>query len=230
MSVIHMVRHGQASFGKENYDQLSPLGMRQAEILAARLDRAGPEFDSLYAGNMVRHRQTAAPFARISGGEPLIQSHFDEFDAMPVWNSEIGRLVSDDPEAAADLALIPTDSRAFDRVFGKVMMRWVKGDVDPSVAGQWREFTERVRLGVNQLMETHGSGKDIVVFTSAGPIAATARMALSLSDEKTMEMAFQIWNASVTRFRYGPRGITLLGFNEVSHLEAEADPALITIR
>ncbi len=228
MSVIHMVRHGQASFGQDNYDLLSPLGVRQAELLAGRLSATGPDFNTMVSGNMVRHRQTAEPLARISGAEPKVNPRFDEFDAMPVWNSEIGRLVAEDPEAASDLAAIPTDPRAFDRVFGKVMLRWVRGEVDPSVAGKWREFKDRVRAGVSELMETHGRKKDLVVFTSAGPIAATVQMALGLSDEKTMELAFQILNASVTRFRYGPRGITLFSFNEVSHLEA--DRTLITIR
>lgn len=33
MATIYLIRHGQASFGAENYDKLSPLGERQASIL-----------------------------------------------------------------------------------------------------------------------------------------------------------------------------------------------------
>ena len=33
MATIYLVRHGQASFGKENYDQLSPRGWEQGRIL-----------------------------------------------------------------------------------------------------------------------------------------------------------------------------------------------------
>jgi len=32
MSEIYFVRHGQASFGSEDYDRLSPLGVRQAQV------------------------------------------------------------------------------------------------------------------------------------------------------------------------------------------------------
>jgi len=34
MSDLYLIRHGQASFGKDNYDRLSPLGIRQARILS----------------------------------------------------------------------------------------------------------------------------------------------------------------------------------------------------
>jgi broad specificity phosphatase PhoE len=34
MSDLYMIRHGQASFGEENYDRLSPTGVVQAEIVA----------------------------------------------------------------------------------------------------------------------------------------------------------------------------------------------------
>ena len=34
MSTLYMIRHGQASFGKEDYDKLSDGGLRQARILA----------------------------------------------------------------------------------------------------------------------------------------------------------------------------------------------------
>ena len=33
MSELHLVRHAQASFGSDNYDQLSDLGHRQSRLL-----------------------------------------------------------------------------------------------------------------------------------------------------------------------------------------------------
>ncbi|MCH1491392.1 MAG: histidine phosphatase family protein, partial [Luminiphilus sp.] len=32
MASIYLIRHGQASFGSDNYDQLSPVGQRQADV------------------------------------------------------------------------------------------------------------------------------------------------------------------------------------------------------
>ena len=32
MASLYLIRHGQASFGSANYDQLLPLGQRQADV------------------------------------------------------------------------------------------------------------------------------------------------------------------------------------------------------
>ncbi|HCT4576619.1 TPA: histidine phosphatase family protein, partial [Pseudomonas aeruginosa] len=37
MGSIYLIRHGQASFGADDYDVLSPTGIRQAEILGDHL-------------------------------------------------------------------------------------------------------------------------------------------------------------------------------------------------
>ena len=37
MSAIHLIRHGQASFGADDYDLLSALGERQARLLGESL-------------------------------------------------------------------------------------------------------------------------------------------------------------------------------------------------
>ena len=44
MSILLLVRHGQASWGTEDYDRLSELGERQARVLA---------FERLYAGQLI---------------------------------------------------------------------------------------------------------------------------------------------------------------------------------
>jgi len=48
VSVIYMIRHGQASFGQRNYDVLSPTGILQARVLAGYLVQTGTVFDALY--------------------------------------------------------------------------------------------------------------------------------------------------------------------------------------
>ena len=58
MSTIYMARHGQASFGQDNYDQLSEKGRRQSQILAEYLIRTGLSFDAVYSGDMVRQKDT----------------------------------------------------------------------------------------------------------------------------------------------------------------------------
>ncbi|MFL2791062.1 MAG: histidine phosphatase family protein [Paracoccaceae bacterium] len=57
MSEIIFVRHGQASFGEEDYDKLSQNGHRQAYLLGLKFKDLDFEFDKIICGGMVRHRE-----------------------------------------------------------------------------------------------------------------------------------------------------------------------------
>jgi len=59
MAVVYLIRHGQASFGKANYDQLSDLGHQQSIRLGLAWAERLPMFDKVYLGSMLRHKQTA---------------------------------------------------------------------------------------------------------------------------------------------------------------------------
>ena len=59
MTTIYLIRHGQASFGAVNYDQLSNKGEQQATLLGQYLAKVLKEPPHVYAGTMQRHQQTA---------------------------------------------------------------------------------------------------------------------------------------------------------------------------
>ena len=59
VSVLLLVRHGQASFGAADYDELSALGEEQSRLLGASLAARGVRPDVVLRGSMQRHRQTA---------------------------------------------------------------------------------------------------------------------------------------------------------------------------
>jgi broad specificity phosphatase PhoE len=236
MSEIYMIRHAQASFGREDYDLLSPTGIRQAQVLARHLARLGQAFDMVYCGTMERQKMTAREaieFYTLSGAslpEPAISEAFDEYDSRAVWDSQIPLMLQEDPSLSEDLNLVYTDPKAFQRLFEKVMFRWISGTFDRPGDPRWCDFTMRVRDGLQEIMKRHGSGKQIAVFTSGGPISVAIQTALGLSDEKTMGISWQIMNASITRFKYNATGIALAGFNEIMHLELEQDEDLLTYR
>ena len=58
MGHLYLVRHAQASFGADDYDQLSPLGMKQSQRLGEYLHGKGLKFDAVYTGTLRRHGQT----------------------------------------------------------------------------------------------------------------------------------------------------------------------------
>ena len=62
-----LVRHGQASFGKTDYDNLSERGHEQAYLLGKSLAQRGITPDRVFCGGMKRHRQTLAEIAAGAG-------------------------------------------------------------------------------------------------------------------------------------------------------------------
>ena len=70
MGTLYLVRHGQASFGADNYDQLSELGRRQSERLGAWLAAKGLTFEAAWCGSLQRQRQTLAGICQGAGMSP----------------------------------------------------------------------------------------------------------------------------------------------------------------
>ncbi len=67
MSQLFLVRHGQASFGAANYDQLSALGYQQSAWLGEHFAELGIQFSRIVTGTLARQQQTAASILETSG-------------------------------------------------------------------------------------------------------------------------------------------------------------------
>ncbi|MBY6034347.1 histidine phosphatase family protein [Marinobacter daepoensis] len=229
MATIYLVRHGQASFGKENYDQLSPQGWEQGKILGRWLvNKVAPA--AVFGGDLRRHRETVEAITTGFGADlpdMQVMDGLNEFDHLEV----VERLRpewADKQVMARDLASVPKPARAFQQVFEQAMARWLSGQHDQEYTETWEGFRQRVTTALDQVIAL-ADGSDAIVSTSGGPIAVIAQHLLELSDRKALDMNNVIANTSVSRILYsGPRR-SLAVFNNYSHLEAE-DPALVTFR
>ena len=94
----------------------------------------------------------------------------------------------------------------------------------------WKHFRERVRDGLAQLHQEFERDARIALFTSGGPIAVATGSALGVSDDMMIQTNWTVYNASFTEFLSNKQGWRLMGFNNISHLRQEHDPALITHR
>ncbi|MCX5872544.1 MAG: histidine phosphatase family protein [Deltaproteobacteria bacterium] len=230
MCKIYLIRHGQASFGTENYDKLSPLGVRQSEILAKHLHSAGFRPDAVYSGPLSRHKATADELYSVFAEEQInlpelnILNGFNEYDAKAI----ITATVKADPSLMEDLSRIYSRTESFKKVFSKAMLRWVTGTLDAEELESWKDIKERVAKALETIRDRHGSGETVAVFTSGGAIAASVSNALGLSDIDAMRLNWQIVNTSVTRYTYDDKRIALAGFNSIEHLSLMSDPSLIT--
>lgn len=236
MSMIYMIRHGQASFGKEDYDQLSSHGKRQANILAQHLVHTGFRPDAVYSGTMARQTATAQEVFsafHIAGRkmpELKVLSGFNEYDTVAILKALLPDMVREDPSLNEDLPKMYSSKDSFKRVFEAAMLRWVTGAFDTPEIESWEQMKARVAGSLRLLMESHGRGKTLAIFTSGGPIAASLAHVLGISGERAMRLNWQLVNSSVSRFMYNEERITLAGFNSFTHLELAGDPSLVTYR
>lgn len=235
MSRLYLIRHAQASLGSDDYDQLSPLGVRQAEILGDYFRDLGLTFDAVYSGEMKRQLDTARPvisrmYPDRDAPDLRIRREFNEYDAHTIIRSQIPAMLREDPSFRDDLQNLVNDGEALKRVFSWAMLKWVAGEFTEDGVETWLEFVERVQSGVDAITTEHEPDRRVAVFTSGGAISATVRLALKLSPEETTLLPLQTINTGVSVFRYGDGEFGLSSFNCAAHLELRREPSLITYR
>ena len=105
------------------------------------------------------------------------------------------------------------------------MSRWIGAEHDADYAESWPVFRQRVQAALDAVH----SGRDALVSTSGGPIAAVVQPLLALPDAQAVGLAWSIVNASVTKLLVGSRAVRLSSFNVHLHLE-QAGANLVTYR
>lgn len=228
MGVIRLVRHGQASFGMKNYDQLSESGYEQSRLLGRSLKRRGIDADLVICGDMQRHRQTAETAIEAMGLTPqlVIDASWNEFDHEEV-------IVRHKPSyrsktvMVADLARRGDPRHQFQLVFDAALARWTSGEFDDEYAEPWESFAGRVASGLKELT-TRKDAKSILVFTSGGPVSAVAAALLGLSPEVWLRLNRTCANCSETKIVAGRSGTSLVTWN--AHPWFDAHRELLTYR
>ncbi|MFO1095232.1 MAG: histidine phosphatase family protein [Planctomycetaceae bacterium] len=239
MSVLTIVRHGQASLFAADYDQLSAIGERQARALGVYWAEHNVTIDAVYTGPRVRHRkfaELAAASYRERGfnwPEPVVLNELDEFDMdgmaqhlgpqLSSRDAEFARLVQEFLECTEE----DERQRAFQRMFERVLRHWqaaesLEGDVET-----WPAFRARIAGVIRRIQTEAQRGARVAVFTSGGVIGCSLQQALGVTDEKMLELSWRVRNASLTDFVFTPERITLDTFNMIPHLQ---DPELWTYR
>jgi broad specificity phosphatase PhoE len=231
MTRLYLVRHGQASFGADHYDRLSPLGERQSRLLGQHLQRTSFRADAWLSGTLERQRATLAAMLHGRETPPAIDSHaaFNEYDHEAILGAYLPRVMEELGLTPDQRVALFTDTRQFQLAFARVMQHWVDGAPHERAPFEtWEAFQTRLRESLERLAR---SGHErIVIVTSGGPIAFAVQVALGLTIEKTFALNWAIYNASVTELRLRRGALMLSGFNGVAHLELAGDPKLLTYR
>jgi broad specificity phosphatase PhoE len=223
MGVLILVRHGQASFGADDYDVLSETGWEQSRLLGRYLAERDVTPDVVLHGDLRRHRETADGLRAGSGWTPPVEvDHgWDEFDHLGVVAAYLRA-------TGADLPTDEWERREFQRVFERATRRWTAGEHDADYPEPFSAFRGRVGDALTRACGRAGSGATVVVVSSGGPIAAACGSLVAPADADPA-MLWGLWgrfntvivNTSVTRVVVGSTGARLLTFNEHAHLEGD---------
>ena len=209
MGAIHLIRHGQASWGAEDYDELSERGLRQSALLGMAWEASAWTPTAAISGSMRRHTQTAIAAIDACGGDGYdIDGGWDEYDHSAFT-------------AGLDADITP---REFQPHLDASLASWMDDSLAADVPyGDWHGGILR---SLERAVEIAGSGQHVAVFTSGGPIATVVSHLLAGDDSLFIRLNAVVVNASVTTVINGSTGPRVLSFNEHTHLPRD----LVTFR
>ena len=244
MTTLLLVRHGQASFGQENYDQLSELGSIQAQMLGQHYASTQRSIDAIFTGSLVRQQDSARHFwdsyqssvdtnsdisslsaIDLNAPDSYVLPQFDEFNHKDVF-------IKSDPAFSSQGAITAEIAKAevpltrLAELFDDAMQRWHGGDYDHDYIESWSQFNERakqaleqIRLQVSKLNLSRDS--TVLVFTSGGVIAAITAQLLQQGSQTAYQLNKSLVNTGVTSVTLKEQESRLLSLNEYSHLFAD---------
>jgi broad specificity phosphatase PhoE len=215
MGTLHLVRHGQASFGAEDYDQLSPLGARQCLALGQHYARRGVRFAGVLRGSLRRHQQSLAAFAEGFGTMPEAL----EWPGLNEYDSEaLIRAIHPRPLAKPDT---PEAYRAHFRLLRDALTAWMQGRSAPAGMPAYADWVAGITGALDHVRQHHGAQADaqVLVLSSGGPISTAVGRVLGTPPETTIELNLRLRNSAVTELVFTPKRHVLSTFNHVPHLD-----------
>jgi broad specificity phosphatase PhoE len=209
MSELVLVRHGQASFGAEDYDRLSELGWRQSRWLGEYFAERGAAFDAVLRGTLRRHTETLAGIAQGLGREfdAAEDDRLNEYDSHALLHAHLrGKPL---PQSA--------DRREHFRILREAMYAWTDGTLAGYPHEPFAEFRGRVLAVLSDLRERRE--KRVLIVSSGGPISIILAEVLGMSPHGVVDLNLQTRNTGITELQAGASRIHCVSFNNVPHLD-----------
>lgn len=216
MSIV-LVRHGQASAGSADYDQLSATGKLQCHRLGAWLASSGQRFEAVVSGNMHRHRQSleaiAAEYELCEVALPVaeIDHGLDEFNHHAVFEG----FARQHPDHPAVVGRAQGGLRALGALIHAALGAWSRDAID-DVPESWAAFAARVAHAGTRLVERGNA--QVLVMSSGGVASRLAQSALGASDQATIDLNLSLRNSATCEFHPRPYGLALGSWNALPHL------------
>jgi broad specificity phosphatase PhoE len=215
MGTLYLVRHGQASFGADDYDQLSAHGRRQSQRLGEYFAFKGMAFEACLTGTLRRHAQT---LDGIRDGMRTAGLTLPEHSAWPGLNEYDSQALIDTvhPEPLAKPSTPELYKQHF-RLLRQAMQRWMAGTTAPIGMPSYAEFRQGVDEVLAQVRTQHTG--NVLLVSSGGPISTAVGLVLGMSPENTIDLNMRIRNSAVSEFVYTPKRHVVLTYNTLPHLD-----------
>jgi len=213
MGTLYLVRHGQASFGAADYDQLSELGARQCRELGRWFRERGVVFEGVLRGTLRRHEQSLAAIIEGHGEMPAARPWpgLDEYDGEALIRAAHPALQL--PAQAGS----PEGFRTHFRLLREGLAQWMAGRTAPAGMPSWPEFVAGVTGALDHVRQNFQG--DVLIVSSGGPIATAVAQVLSTPPQTMIELNLRIRNSSLTEFAFTPKRHMLLSYNHLPHLD-----------
>ena len=212
MGTLFLVRHGQASFGADDYDVLSPLGITQTVRLGEYFKFKGITFDAVLTGTLQRQVSTLAGISKGMNTklDALAWPGLNEYDSHAVIATvHAGKL---------EKPSTPEMYRHHFRLLKQGLQKWMDGTANPQGMPAYPDFLYGVTSALDHV-RTHCTG-NVLLVSSGGPIATAVGYVLGCKSETTIELNLRIRNSSVTEFAFTPKRHMLVTYNTLPHLDA----------
>ena len=211
MGTLYLIRHGQASFGADDYDQLSDLGMRQSVRLGEYLAGKGLRFEAALTGTLRRHRQTCAGI--FQGADIFLAT--EEFAGLNEYDSAaVVATVHPQPLEKPDT---PEKYRQHFRLLRDGLIQWANGVVSPRGMPSYVEFVAGINAALAHVLRQYNG--NVLLVSSGGPIATAVGQVLGTTPETAIELNLRIRNSAVTEFVFTPKRHMLQTYNTLPHLD-----------
>ncbi len=222
MGSIYLIRHGQASFGAANYDELSERGWQQSRVLGEHLQSLGIAFDAVITGTLQRQIHTWDGICEGAGWsehEPLRHDGLNEYDSGAVLRAHLP-----EPLPKPDT---PELRRMHFQKLREGLKAWIAGELQPEGMPTYAGWVAHQQ---DALQKAHALAPDgrVAVVSSGGPITAMIGGITGMPPESSIELNLRIKNTAISELVTTSRRMSLLSFNETPHLQMPGTLNLLT--
>ena len=221
MSTLYLVRHGQASFGQQDYDQLSDLGKQQSRWLGEYLAESDWVPELIIHGSLKRHHQTRDGIFEGLNQELEFKelSDWDEFDFKEIAYAYLRQ----HPEKAP----VKHDARSFFALLKKALLAWSNDDINEQTSESWNHFRQRIESAL-ELTLAHTQHSKILVVSSGGAISMALGCILDLPARSVIDLNLQTRNSGLTEVYFNKNKRYLSSFNTLPHLSSKERQSAIS--